>query len=114
MAPVVAWILVALLTALAVMFVAAAVESRAHGGNGFLADLRAGLATGRAPRARGLVTEARREHAALADVESSSVDEIFEMHHDQEKAYVDAEEIGHTLLRVKRRAVTGVTHVVRR
>ena len=114
MAPVVAWIVVSLLTALVVLGVAGAVGSRAHGGSGFLADLRAGLGKGRRPRARAFVAEARREHAELADVESSSVDEIFEVGHDEEKAYVDTEQITRTLARVGNRAAKGVSHAVRR
>lgn len=121
MAPVVVWIIVALVAGLGVVLVASASEGRSNGGRRFFEDLRSGLSKGRRSRARTIVADVRREHAELADVETSSVEEIFEIGRQQEahvdsveNAYVDTGEIAETLSRATHRAVRGVTSLARR
>ena len=114
MATVVVWIIVALVAGLGVVLVASASEGRSTRGQGFFQDLRSGLRNGRRSRARSIVADARREHAELADVETSSVEDIFAIGHQQESAYVDTGEIAETISRATHRAVRGVTSLARR
>jgi hypothetical protein len=118
MAPVVIWILVALLTAGAVLLVASVADgrsSRSSGDGNVLQLMRSGVRRSRgAGRGRGLLADARRELAETADVETSSVDEIFVIGEHQPAAYVGTEELTQTLHRARRRAARGVAQIARR
>lgn len=113
MAPVVIWILVALATAGVVLLIASVTGDRSGGVREFVDDLRAGLSRRQGPR-EGLLAGARRELVEVADVETSSVDDLFAVGQPQEVAYVAAEELAETLTRAKDRAVRGVSHLTRR
>lgn len=74
MAPVLSWILVALVGAAVVLVVASLAGGRSGDPRQFLADLRSGLhREGRA----GMFSDVRRDHSEAADVETGSVDDVF-------------------------------------
>ena len=74
MAPVLSWILVALVGAAVVMVVASLAGGGSGGPRQFLADLRGGLhRDGRS----GMFSDVRRDHAETADVETGSVEDVF-------------------------------------
>lgn len=87
MAPVVVWIIVALLTAVVVLVVAGAVSARGGGPRSFVADLRSGL---RRDGRRGLISGLREEMAEVDDVETGSVEDIFAVGHPAEQDYLRA------------------------
>lgn len=102
MAPVVVGILVALLTALVVLVVAARVSStRSGGAREFLADLRGGL---RRDRGGGMLAGLRQEMAEVAEVESGSVDDLFAVGRPDDRDYVRADELVQTLGRATGRS----------
>ena len=74
MAPVLSWILVALVGAAAVIVVASVAGGSSSGPRQFLADLRAGLRRGGRV---GMFSDVRRDHAEAADADTGSVDDVF-------------------------------------
>ena len=115
MAPVVIWILVALLTAVVVLLVASVADGRSSRDGSFLQLMRSGVRRSRGSgRGGGLLADARRELAETAEVEHSSVDELFVIGEEQPSAYVGTEELTQTLSRATQRAVRGVTQLARR
>ena len=114
MAPVVSWIIVALVAAAATMLVASVAGGRSGGLRQFLADLRAGLRRDRSRPRGGMLGDVRRDLAEAADVERSSVDELFTFGPQEGSAYVHPQELSQTLGRATIRAVRGVTSLSRR
>lgn len=114
MAPVVTWILVALVAAAATLLVASVAEGRSGGLRQFLTDLRGGLRRDRSRARGGMLGDVRRDLAAAADVEKSSVDDLFAFGPQEGSAYVHPEELSQTLGRATTRAVRGVTSLSRR
>ncbi len=97
MAPVLLWIVVALVSAAAVFVVASLAGGGSGGVRQFLADLRAGLRRGRDDGEGGVFADARKDLVEAAEAESSSVDEIFVIGEPQESAYLGTEDIARTL-----------------
>ena len=114
MVPVLISLLLALATALLVLLVASVAGGRSTGTGEFLGHLRSGLRRGERRRGPGLLAETRREHAEVADVEPSSVDDLFTIGQEQPQGYVEVEELTQTLSRAKERAVRGVSQIARR
>jgi hypothetical protein len=114
MGPVVIWIVVALTAAAVVVVLAGVSGERSTTVRQFVGDLRTGLRRDRRMGSEGVLASARRELAEAAEVESSSVDELFLVGTPQDSAYVDAEELGGTLARVKDKAMSGVSRLTRR
>ncbi|MCL3860253.1 hypothetical protein [Actinotalea sp. K2] len=138
MAPVLGWIVLALLGSAAVLVVASVAGGTQSGFSQLLADLRSGRRRGAAAtagspegpaeapgddlaRPDGAVLPARGAAAAFRGVLSevpgpreASVDEIFTIGSTDGPAYLDAEELSRTLSRATHRAVRGVQHFTRR
>ncbi|WP_182113550.1 MULTISPECIES: hypothetical protein [unclassified Actinotalea] len=103
MAPVVAWIVVALVVAGVVLLVANSASGRSSRGPGeFWADLRAGLRRG---RRGGVLTGLRQEMAEVAEADSGSVEDIFAIGSPEDRDYVQPDEILSTLARATKRAL---------
>lgn len=107
MAPIVMWTVVALVAAVVVIVIGSVAGGRAGGMRQFLTDLRAGLRRDRdgdEDRAGGFLADARRDLVEAAEVESSSVDEIFTIGEPQQTAYLGTGDIAETLNRAAGRS----------
>ncbi|MBX9246958.1 hypothetical protein ICW40_19385 [Actinotalea ferrariae] len=101
MAPVVVWIIVALVSAVVVLVVAGAASGRTGGGREVLADLRSGL---RRDHRRGMLRGVREEMAEVAEAEGGSVEDIFAIGEPDERDYVQAQDLVQTLGRATGRS----------
>ncbi|WP_024288843.1 hypothetical protein [Cellulomonas sp. KRMCY2] len=107
MAPVVLWIVVALVVAALVMLVASlagAAASRSRGAGEFLTDVRSGLRRDRGRRG-GLLADARKDLVEAAEAETGSVDELFSLGEPAETDYVRPGELVGTFGRATSRAL---------
>ncbi len=100
---IVIWVVVALLAAAGVLVLAAWV-TREPAPASFLVDLQSGLQRARDERTLGILASARQDHADAADVELSSVDDLFRVGRPVEVDYLDAEALGANLVRTAGRA----------
>jgi len=110
MSPVLVAVLVALLSALALL----AVTARTAGSSrGLLSDLRSGLRRGD-PHRPGLLAAARRDLHDAAEVEPGGLEELFALGGDQQDDDVRVDGLTDSLTRVTERAARGVSGLVRR
>lgn len=116
MAPVLVWTLVSLVVAVIVVAVASSSPGAGRAGSGhFGRDLRSAFRKDPETGTRvGVIAQTRREMVEAADVETSSVEDIFSVGRTDGPDYVHPDEIAGTVARVTQRAVRGVGSLARR
>lgn len=113
MAPVVLWIVLALVVAALVILVAGVAGGRSGGSQGFVTDLRGGLRREHG-RVGGFLTDARKELTDAAEVEAGGVEEIFSLGEPPERDYVRPGEIAGSIGRATSRALRTSSRAGRR
>lgn len=103
MAPILTWIVVALVTALVVMAVAGTTSgAQRRGVRSFVADVRDGLRRREPGPSVGILASARRELAEAAEAEGT-LDDIFRVGQTPRAAYVEVGELARPLAGATRR-----------
>ena len=111
MAPVVEWIVVALVTAVVVIVVAAMATGKSrHGIRQFVADFRSGIRRAPGAGSVGLFAGAREELSTSADAEEGRIADLFTLGERPEHAYVEPVDLARPIARVTRRTL----HLARR